>query len=61
MIRSEGELFRRGTRKPTGLFLVGMWLVLGAIALAEGAWVVLSFLRPGRRRMARQRAGSSCS
>jgi cytochrome b6-f complex iron-sulfur subunit len=33
-------------------FLVGVWIGLVGVALAELAWIVVSFLRPARRRAA---------
>jgi cytochrome b6-f complex iron-sulfur subunit len=39
----EQQLTRRG-------FLSRLWLVLGGVALAETAWIVLSFLRPRKRK-----------
>jgi cytochrome b6-f complex iron-sulfur subunit len=31
-------------------FLGRVWLLLGAVALAEGAWIVIDFFKPRRRR-----------
>ena len=39
-------------------FLLSVWLGLGAVALAEIAWVAVSFVRPGRRRQTREQRGS---
>ena len=39
-------------------FLIGAWIGLGIVALAELLWMVFSFLRPGRRKMERQSVGS---
>lgn len=38
-------------------FLVGIWIGLGVVALAELFWIVFTFLRPGSRRMVRQPVG----
>jgi cytochrome b6-f complex iron-sulfur subunit len=38
-------------------FLIGLWIGLGVVALAELFWIVSSFLRPGRQRMVRQPVG----
>ena len=38
-------------------FLIGVWIGLGVVALAELFWIVFSFLRPGRRSMVRQPVG----
>jgi cytochrome b6-f complex iron-sulfur subunit len=38
-------------------FLIGVWIGLGVVALAELFWIVFSFLRPGRQRMVQQPVG----
>jgi len=43
---------------PRRRFLIGAWVGLGGVALAELAWVAASFLRPGRKRAARERDDS---
>ena len=51
------------SNQPTGgapsrrRFLIGIWIGLGVVALAELFWIVFSFLRPGRQRMIQQPVG----
>ncbi len=50
-IRTQGELFRRGASRPSGIVVVGMWLIFGPIlfviviaALSAGAAAPAGFL-----------------
>ncbi len=35
IIRTEGELFRRGARRPSGVAVVGMWMLFGPAAVGS--------------------------
>jgi cytochrome b6-f complex iron-sulfur subunit len=39
-------------------FLIGVWVGLIGVVLAEMAWIVISFFRPGRRRDTRRQGGA---
>ena len=50
IIRTEGQLFRRGARRPSGIVVLGMWLLFGptlflfaVVAVSAGPVGVLAF------------------